>query len=441
MRRIVSVAAAIVLGAGLAVPATGAPETRDVKSDTIKRLAQVPIKGAQGKANGSDLAFQGDLLVAGTYDGLGLFRILRGKPYLNQLSFFDCPGSQGDVSVYGDYVFYSIDSTGSNQGTGGQCNNTDDSALKEGIRIIDISNVREPRQVKFVETECGSHTHTMLPRGNNVYIYVLSYPIVQEPACNVASHRKISVIKVPVNNPAKAKIVSTPGVATTIGCHDVTVFPSKDLAAAACISEGQMWDISDPANPEIIARIYNPSINIWHSGAITWDGKYAVFGDEFLGSITGTCTGPQQNSIGAMWFYDISDPTTPLLAGYYGVPRAHPVPSGPDEAAYLKCTTHNYNLLPMRDGNRYLATVGLRSSGMTVVDFTDPTSPQEIAYFQDGQTLPDTWSAYWYNGRVYTNDNASLLGIGVFEVKGTGADQVRYFEKRMNPQTQIKDLR
>lgn len=438
MRRIVGTVIAVAAVSALGGP-VGARD--DQRSEGLRRLAQVPIEvGENLKADGSDLAFQGDLVVAGTYDGIGLFRILNRKPYLEQISFYNCPGAQGDVSVFGDYVFYSIDSASSNEQRNAVCNNTDDSAGKEGVRIVDISDPRNPRQVKFVETQCGSHTHTLLPDGRDLYIYVLSYPIVQETSCHVVNHRRISVIRLPGGDAQKAKVVSMPEVTTTIGCHDVSVYPAKKLAAAACISEGQIWDIRDPDDPQVVARIYNPLVNIWHSGGITWDGKYAVFGDEFLGSITGTCTGPKDNPVGAMWFYDLSEPTSPRLAGYYGVPQMHPVPGGPDEASYLKCTTHNYNIVPMRDPKRYVAVVAHRSAGISAVDFSDPGSPKTIGLFQADEALPDPWAAYWYNGRVYSNDNDSLLGIGVFELQGAGRPETRYFDDRLNPQTQVSDF-
>ena len=135
-------------------------------------------------AQGSDLAFQGNLLVAGTYEGTAFYRILKRKPYLRQIAFHDCPGSQGDISIWGRYVVVSVDAPASNIGKSNICNNTDGSEGKEGIRIIDISDMRQPKQIKFVPTQCGSHTHVLLPKDNNLFVYVNSYPIVQEATCN-----------------------------------------------------------------------------------------------------------------------------------------------------------------------------------------------------------------------------------------------------------------
>ncbi|MDQ3985466.1 MAG: hypothetical protein M3280_03095 [Actinomycetota bacterium] len=406
-------------------------------SKNIDRLAQVPIEiGKNERAAGSDLAFQGDLLVAGAFEGIGLYRMLDRAPYLKQLSFYPCPASQNDVSIWGDLMFASIDSTGSNSANNAVCNNTDKSREKEGVRIVDISNPRHPRQVRFVETDCGSHTHVILPGGKKtIYIYVGSYPLSgQGPTCNAVSHRKVSVIKVPLDSPKKARVVATPSVTTTIGCHDFAFLPKKSLAAVACISEGQIWDVSNPVKPKILSRIYQPEINIWHSGGFTWDGRYAVFGDEQAGSTWGACPGHESSTTGALWFYDVGDPRDPKLKSHWALPRPAPAPDSPDEASYFRCTAHNYNVLPMRDPKRYVVASSFRGGGTSIVDFSKPGNPKELAHFMDLEPVPDTWSTYWYNGRLYANDNDSKTGIGVFKVDGLDKRKVRYFKTRLNPQ-------
>ena len=56
--------------------------------------------------------------------------------------------------------------------------------------------------------------------------------------------------------------------------------------------------------------------------------------------------------------------------------------------------------------------------GISVFDFTDPTAPVEIAFFDRGPLdakeliLGGYWSAYWYNGHIYGSEIAR--GIDVF---------------------------
>ena len=163
MRRFVIALLAAALCFSALAP-SNATHNEDDHSDNIEQLAQVPIViEGDARADGSDMAFDGNKLIAGTYQGTSIFKILKGAPYVKQIGFHACSGAQGDVSVAGDLAFVSLD--GASNDRTPACNNTDDSAGKEGIRIIDISNPRQIQQVKFVETECGSHTHTLVPGG------------------------------------------------------------------------------------------------------------------------------------------------------------------------------------------------------------------------------------------------------------------------------------
>ena len=443
--RLKGIAAACLAALICAAPAgatSGTTMAESPHSDNIKEIARGPIKvGEDGLADGSDLAFQGNLLVAGSYSGTAFFKITKGAPYIKQIGLHACPGGQGDVSVYKNLAFVSLNGAQSE----GSCLDPDgkNSDGKAGVRILDISDPTKPVQVNYVETDCGSHTHVINPHGNKVYIYNQSYPLgVQTQTCSVVSHRKVSIIEVDVNAPEKAKVVGTLDVSPEIGCHDVTIFPDGKHAAAACIGETQIWDVSKPAEPSILTRIFNPAIEIHHGTGITWDGKVLAIADEFAGSVTGECAGDQNSPIGALWFYDVTDLSSPALLGYYTVPRGSR-PDTPQEAAYIKCTSHNFNILPMKDPKKYVAAVGYRSAGFSVVDFSDPSAPVETAFYhqmEDGN-VPDVWSAYWYNGRIYTNDNAASRGVSVYEMKGTGPADVRYFKGRMNPQVQIPSFK
>ncbi|HET7482504.1 MAG TPA: hypothetical protein VFK89_06535, partial [Actinomycetota bacterium] len=344
--------------------AAGSGAEEGEHSKNIVELAHMPLNIVKGQSvTGTDFAFQGNLVVAGSYQGIGLYRITPGAPYLKQIGSLHCEGGQGDVSIWGNLVFMSVDSAR----VGPECTTKDmapadpgsaaQSTAWEGVRIIDISNPQQPKEVKAVYTDCGSHTHTLSPDGKVLYIYVQSYPLgAPAPKCNPASHNKISVIKVPLDDPASAEVVSTPSVAPAIGCHDVTVVPPKHLAVAACISESQVWDIKDPANPTVLAHIYNPEINIHHSSQLTWDGKILALGDETGGGGANGCAGQQDSTTGAMWFYDLTDPSNPQQVGHYALPRT----PAPDEV----CTTHNFDIIPMNDPKKYIATPAYYDGGL-----------------------------------------------------------------------------
>ena len=412
-------------------------------SDNVKMLVHKPLVIAKGQhGEGSDLAFRGNLMVAGTYQGPVFYRIVgkRGG-FIKQIGVYPCPASQGDVSIMGDYLFISVDSPGSNNGSGPTCNNTDESEGKEGIRIVDISDLRQPRQVKFVETPCGSHTHTLMPDGADTYIYNESYPLgAPTETCNQApppgpGHYEVPIIKFPTNDPTKAEHIGSLDVTPAIGCHDLTVYPERSIAVAACISESQVWDVTDPAQPVVLSVIRNPEISIHHSSSFTWDGKYIILSDEYAGATApGGCSGDQNSTVGAMWFYNIEDPANPRLDGHFSLPRT---PTIPEEEI---CTTHLYNILPMRDPSKYIAVSSYYGGGMSVVDFSDPAAPVEAGFYLPrlNGSNPNMWAAYWYNGRIYANNHGGGQGIDVFKMKGLGSAAVRYFKGDMNPQVQVE---
>ena len=378
--------------------------------------------------SGTDIAFWGSLAAFGNLDPGG-FRLLDvSRPAAPRLlSTFECFGSQSDVSIWEDLVFLSID--GGRAGTecdadAAQPHETALGDAWEGIRIASIADPRRPKLLAAVDTECGSHTHTLVPdpaRGR-VLIYVLSYPLTQAADCNVVSHRKISVIEVPLADPAKAKVITTPSVEPAIGCHDVTIFAQRRLAAAACITESQLWDISDPANPKIISHIYNPLINIHHGTGFSWEGNTLVIGDELGGAAAAPgCLGLGA-PLGALWFYDVSDPADPVEKGSFVPEQA---------TASELCTAHNFNVIPLAD-NRDVLVSAWYDGGTVVVDFTDPAAPKEIGYYiPEGGTA---WSSYFYNGFIYAN-NLSERGIDVLRLDEPFLAS-RVALGRMNAQTQ-----
>lgn len=404
---------------------------------------------------GADIAFWGRTAVLSSYAEPGGFRLVRipqGRtPF--QIGLFDCPGPQNDVAVWEDLVFVSVDSPRSSPecGAGGAATADvaagDEEAAWEGVRIVDISDPSSPDQIKAVYTDCGAHTHTLVPDPGNdrVYIYVSSYPLtVQGARCNPVTHGKISVIEVPLDDPAAAEVVSEPSVRPAIGCHDITTYPGRDLAAAACLTESQIWDISDPVNPEVLSHIVNPAINIHHSTTFNWDADTVAIGDELGGAAASPgCPGGHEHlPLGSIWFYDVGDPAAPVPRGSFRIPQA--------QLDSVFCTAHNFNTVPLR-GDHDVLVSGWYNGGTTVVDFTDPSDPQQLGYYiprGPTQNRPDqgvraaSWSSYWYNGRVYANnfdeDVNSLSpvsrGLDVFEIDHPAFAKFKRFP-HLNAQT------
>ena len=298
----------------------------------------------------SDLAFQGNHLFQGNFYGVNIYDI-SNPAKAKLLTSMICPGGQGDVSVFKNLMFMSVEMPNGRLDCGTQGfppgppplpgeekKPTVPAPQKDrfrGVRIFDISDIRNPRQVAAVQTCRGSHTHTLVvdPKDkNNVYIYVSGTSFVRQSeelaGCSGEAPDKdpntslfrIDVIKVPLAAPQDARVVSSPrlfmdartgalnGLSSggTHGkdgmekptdsdqCHDITVYSAIGLAAGACSGNGIVLDIKDPVHPKRLDAVNDPNYAYWHSASFSNDGKKVVFTDEWGGGLS--CPLPRQRS-------------------------------------------------------------------------------------------------------------------------------------------------
>jgi hypothetical protein len=418
----------------------------------------------------SDIAFQGNHLFLGNFYGVNIFDISNpGNTTL--LTSLVCPGGQGDVSVYKNLLFMSVEMPNgrldcSAQGfppeppppppaPGEEKKRRLPAAQKDrfrGVRIFDISDIKNPKQVAAVQTCRGSHTHTLVQDPNdknNVYIYVSGTSFVRQPeelaGCsgetpdkdpNTALFR-IDVIKVPVASPQDAKVVSSPRVfidprtgalnglsnggshgkdeekpADTNQCHDITVYSAIGLAAGACSGNGIILDVKDPVHPKRLDAVNDPNYSYWHSASFSNDGTKVVFTDEWGGGLGARCRPNDPMKWGADALFNLKDDKL-SFASYYKLPAAQ----GDTE----NCVAHNGSLIPVP--GRDIEVQAWYQGGISIVDFTDIAHPFEIAYFDRGPIDPKMlvlggdWSAYWYNGSIYGSEIAR--GLDVFELTPT----------------------
>ncbi|MCP3818731.1 hypothetical protein NLX86_11585 [Streptomyces sp. A3M-1-3] len=423
-----------------------------VHSDNIEHLTNIPKDALKGL--NTDLAFQGEYAFAGNYDGFVIFDISNPKAPKTVTQVL-CPGAQNDISVSGDLLFLSTDSSRSDN----SCSSTSQPATEksswEGMKVFDISDKENPKYVAAVETACGSHTHTLVPERRNIYVYVSSYsPNAAFPDCQ-PPHDGISVIKVPRKAPEKAAVVNfpvlfpgegpdgggnpggptNPGVSKTTGCHDITVLPSKDLAAGACMGDGILFDIEDPENPKVIDRVQdNVNFAFWHSATFNQRANKIVFTDELGGGGAATCNAEVGPNRGANGIYDITgkgDKRKLVFRSYYKIDR--------HQADTEVCVAHNGSLIPVK--GRDIMVQAWYQGGVSVWDFTNSAEPKEIAYFERGPVTLDRvttagpWSAYYYNGHIYSNDIAK--GFDVLKLDDRRTDGAKWVRLReLNVQTQ-----
>ena len=395
----------------------------------------------------SDLAFQGTHAIVGNYHGFNTYDVENPRrPRL--LASVVCPGGQGDVSIHGNLLFMSVEQTRGRIDCGLQGVQVTVSPERfRGIRIFDVSDIKNPKQVAAIQTCRGSHTHTLVtdPKDKaHIYVYgsgtgqvrageELAGCVADDKDSNTALF-SIDVIKVPVASPEKAAIVNRPrifadpktgalaglwqggdhGVGTqtsrlTNQCHDITVMPEVGLAAGACSGNGILMDISDPVNPVRLDHVVDKNFAYWHSATFNNDGTKVVFTDEWGGGSRPRCRASDPPTWGGNAIFDIVDRKL-QLRGYYKLPAA--------QTDQENCVAHNGSIIPVP--GRDIMVQAWYQGGISVFDYTDSAHPVEIAYFDRGPINPTQlvsggyWSAYWYNGNIYGAEIAR--GIDVFRL-------------------------
>jgi hypothetical protein len=444
----------------------------------MRMLSTTPPKGKTLGATHSDLAFSGNLVVQGNYNGFDIYDITNpSKPVLMQT--YLCPASQNDVSVYRNLLFMSSEATNSREDCGFE--GVPEPVSKQrvrGIRIFDISEVRRPKLVTTVQTCRGSHTHTVVPKlgdDRNVYIYVSGTAAVRSadevPGCldggiddpNTARFR-LEVIKVPLSTPLQSAIVSSPrifqGLPVPPVNNDRNASDQRDreAAAAAAAARGEPARGGGPGG----GRGNQPSApsgpNQCHD--------ITVYPE--IGLAGGACAG-----LGLL--LDIRDPERPVRVdavadanmsfwhsatfnndgtkllfsdewGGGGQPRCREtdkVEWGSDalftiennklkfhsyyklpapQSSLENCVAHNGSLIPIP--GRDIMVQSWYQGGLSVFDWTDIDHPKEIAYFDRGPVdgtrmmMGGSWSAYWYNGVIVSSEIAR--GLDIYELVPNG---------------------
>jgi hypothetical protein len=458
----------------------------------------------------SDMAFGGKHLFVGNFYGITFYDIA-DPAKLKLITTLVCPGGQGDVSVYGHLLFMSVEGGGrtdcgtqpfptparpvglppATAGAPGEAP-ADPAAPRvprarpvqvaspdraRGVRIFDISDLTHPKQVAMVQTCRGSHTHTLLVDPNDkddIYVYVAGSAGVR-PAAELAGCSggepsddpntalfTIVVIKVPLAHPELAKVVNSPRIFSdpqtgamnglksagvhgatntpdTRGCHDLTTYAALGLMAGACSGNGILLDIKDPVHPRRTEAVSDSNFAFWHTATFSNDGTKVVFTDEWGGGTQPRCRATDPMHWGADAIFSLKGSTL-TLDSYYKMPAP--------QTEVENCVAHNGSLLPIP--GRDILVQGWYQGGISIMDFTDPKHPYEMAYFDRGpldaqhMITGGFWSGYWYNGYVYGSEIAR--GVDVFKLVPTkyltqneidAGNQVHFDELNVQAQPKI----
>ena len=394
----------------------------------------------------SDLAFANDMVFEGSFHGFNTYNVEDpSEPRL--LASIVCPGGQGDVSVVGNLLIMSAQETRGRLDCGlqGVAEKVSEERFR-GVRIFDISDVGNPIQVAAVQTCRGSHTHSVMTdpddEGN---VYVINSgtssprPGEELEGCSDKSPGddpntslfSIDIIKIPMDRPSEARIVSSPRIFAdletgdiaglwmggdhgpgtqktrpTNRCHDITVYGELGIAGGACSGNGILLDVANPEEPTRLDEVVDPGFAFWHSATFNNDGTKVIFTDEWGGGTRPRCRAFDPQTWGANAIFDIVEGKLEFRS-YFKMPA----PQTDTE----NCVAHNGSLVPVP--GRDIMVQAWYQGGISVFDFTDSANPVEIAYFDRGPIDADTlitaghWSAYWYNGFIYGTEIARGLDI------------------------------
>ncbi|MEO0698288.1 MAG: DUF305 domain-containing protein, partial [Pseudomonadota bacterium] len=468
--------AAVAAEAALADAGEADADTPDRAEEEEESLTQFAERSPLLDFANTDMAFFDDIMVAGSYHGFNIYKLGEdGVPDL--MSSVVCPGGQGDVSVVGDILVMSVEQTRGRVDCGLQGVAEDVSEERfRGLRIFDISDLTAVRQVGQVQTCRGSHTHSIVAHDDEkIIVYNSGTSRVRKteelarcignPANSRTALFSIDVIEIPLADPSQSRIVSSPRVFAdeetgeiaglwkggeiedgaqntrqTNQCHDITVFPSLNLAAGACSGNGIIMDISDPYNPVRTDAVFDKGFAYWHSATFNNDGTKVIFTDEWGGGGRPRCKASDPMDWGANAIYDIVDGKLEF--------RSHYKMPGP-QTDMENCVAHNGSIIPVP--GRDLFVQSWYQGGISVMDFTDSANPVEVAFFDRGpidteqMVVGGYWSSYWYNGRIYATE--ITRGIDVFALEESeyltsaeieAAEAASYANTRFNPQTQTQ---
>jgi hypothetical protein len=344
-----------------------------------------PAPGFERSTN-SDLAFSGKYAIQGNYNGWQIWDISNpSQPSL--AAAYVCPASQSDVSVYGNLLFVSGEGLSGRLDCGTQgVRDTVSTDRLRGLRIFDISDIRNPRNVGNVQTCRGSHTHTVVADPDdreNVYVYISGSAGVRSPSelpgCvggNPTENPnsvlfRIEVIKVPLAHPERAAIVSSPRI-----FNDLTAPPRHGEA------------------PEDVARAAATAAAARARGEFTVkvQGMERVAGTQFIQPLLDSIV-KQRGGTGAATAAD----SAALRAGLQGIVDRMFAEDGDDGPQPGPTQCHDITVYPAVG----LAGGACEGYGM-LLDIRDPVNPVRIA------AVADSNFSYWHSA-AFNNDGTKVL--------------------------------
>jgi hypothetical protein len=377
--------------------------------NVMSHVASPPVFDKQ---TNSDLAFTGNYAIQGNYNGPVIWDVSNpSSPKL--VSSITCPASQNDVSVYANLLFVSVESNNSTVDCRTATLDTVSRERMRGVRIFDISDIRNPKLVHNVQTCRGSHTHSVLedPRDrNNIYIYVSGSSNVRSPTelagCVTARPDsaqgsalwRIEIIRVPLANPASATVVNRADIFSGL-----TAPPTHGEAEAELAEQRRRLDSARRVGGYI---------------ARDRDGTEIAVGPGFLrirlDSIVKLRGGTGAAEATAADSAVLRAALQSFVDGFYAAQGPMPTPGVSPISSFRQC--HDITLYPA------LGLAGGACEGHGILlDIRDPINPRRI------HQVADSNFAYWHSA-TFNNDGTKVLFSD--EWGGGGAPKCRATDKK-----------
>jgi hypothetical protein len=346
----------------------------------LRVISKTPPSGKFVGSTNSDLAFTGNYVIQGNYNGYQIWDISNPRQPVLKVGNY-CPASQSDVSVYKNLLFVSAEGNSGHIDCSDQpIRDTVSTQRIRGIRIFDITDITSPKNVVNVQTCRGSHTHSVLvdPKdAENVYVYVSGSAGIRSPSelpgCvlsaddpNTARFR-IEVIKVPLAHPEQAAVVSSPRIfqdLSTVKSHGLA--PDDLTAIAAAKARG-----------EFIISVFGQE-----------QALPARFSAQLLDSVA------KSHSRTAPTAADSAELRAGLPAW---VEKQIGTPQAPNPARPGVTSCHDITLFP----GIGMAGGACEGYGL-LIDIKDPAHPVRVA------AVSDTNFSYWHSA-TFNNDGTKIL--------------------------------
>ncbi|MDQ3877236.1 MAG: hypothetical protein M3290_02635 [Actinomycetota bacterium] len=343
---------------------------------------------------GTEVAFSGHYAYVGQMDGHTDRGQLPDQGGVNiydvsgrtarQVGSVHCPGNDNDVEV----VHRGLIALGYA---------TNRCASGQGLLLIDVSDPAHPRMLGHV-TVPSSHTITPYPGKSLLYVSPggLAYAGGPEQV-------------VDVSDPQNPKVVSTFATDQN-GCHDFSFHVTANSKLGFCAGESGVFifDVSNPTKPTLISRIVNPAMQFGHFALASPNGKVLAVNDEAF--VAHDCS-TGQSPTGAVWFYDISDPATPMPIGHFSPPRGPQMIGSYAGWTGSWCTSHQFDWV-----SNELLVVPWYAGGVSLIDVTDPKAAHEVASYDPKNTIAYSAQFDESDSQVFVTD--LNLGLTILDLKG-----------------------